>query len=188
MKSTRLRIAARLVMWLGLVSCVLGAGTYCVLCMPEVMNLPFDWRYLATVGAGLIVFILISAILHVCASHAQNTVEAYCEKEEVEDVMAEMAVEPVEEIEAEEKEELPVELEIEEETEEEDVLPEEPKKKSLLPKDKVKLVKLVAIVTVPVVLTCVAAISASKSKKKKKLEKERQEKEANRQAFYRWLG
>lgn len=188
MKSIRLRIAARLVMWLGLVSCVLGAGAYCVICMPEVLNLPFDWRYLVAVGACLIIFILVSAILHVFANHAQNSLEAYCEKEEVEDVMAEMSVEPKEELEEEEKEELAVDFASEEEPEKEPEAKEAPKKKFAFPKEKLKLIKAIAIVGVPVVVSCVTAISVAKSKKKKKIEKDRREKEANRQAFYRWLG
>ena len=42
MKSIRLRIAAKIVMFVGLAACILGAGIYCVLCMPEVLNIPFD--------------------------------------------------------------------------------------------------------------------------------------------------
>ena len=182
MKSIRLRIAAKIVMFVGLAACILGAGTYCVLCMPEVLNIPFDLTYLLIVGCAALIFVLVSLILHVCANTAELSLDEYAKTEDAEEALADIAVNPPEDIQLFPSEE---EVEIPEETPEEE---EKPEKKSLLPADKVKLIKTAAIVAVPTVLACVIAISSAKKKKRKKIEQERKEKEANRQAFYRWLG
>lgn len=183
MKSLRLRIAAKLVMFIGLASCMLGAGIYCVLCMPEVLNLPFNLSYLLIVGSAAIVFVLVSVILHICANRAELSLEEYVKDENAEETLADLAVNIQDDVQILPSEEI-IELPEDEPSEKEKKV----EKKPLLPKDKIKLIKLAAIITVPTVLVGMIAVSSAKAKKRKKIEKERKEKEANRQAFYRWLG
>ncbi len=71
MKSVRLRIAAKLILVIGLLACFLGSAAYCVLTMPETFNLPFDWRYLAITGGAALLFIIISMILLGCSKSAE---------------------------------------------------------------------------------------------------------------------
>lgn len=67
-KAKRLHFIAKLIGCIGLIACVLGAAAYIILCLPEVGNYPFEWMYLAIVGAVAIVVIVIDVILHSIAS------------------------------------------------------------------------------------------------------------------------
>ena len=169
MKSVRLRIAAKLVWVFGLLACLIGCCTYAVLCMPEVLNLPFEWMYIAVAGALAVVFIIIALILS-AASKSAAKVEALEAR-----LLEEAALAAVEE----------QEMEILPEEEEAPALPQTVTEKVLakmhLKPEALTLAKKAATVVVPVVATCVVAGMISKAKKKKKQEKARQ-------AFYRWLG
>lgn len=92
-KSVKLRIAAKLILCLGVLACVIGCAAYCVLSLPEVMNLPFSWMYIIIVGAAMVFFILLSIIL----SAAANAAERRAMKADVEEVVEEIVEEPVEE-------------------------------------------------------------------------------------------
>ena len=170
MKSVRLRIAAKLVWVFGLLACLIGCCTYAVLCMPEVLNLPFEWMYIAVAGALAVVFIIIALILSAASKSAAKVEELEAR------LLEEAALAAVEE---QEMEILP------EEEEETPALPKTVTEKVLakmhLKPEALTLAKKAATVVVPVVATCVVAGMISKAKQKKK-------KETARQAFYRWLG
>ncbi len=194
MKSIRLRLAAKIVLFLGLASTIIGAGAYCIICMPEVLNVPFEWHYLLIVGIAAAVCTLISAILFACANAATDADELSTavleddKEEETADAMAALAVEPEEE--ATVPTEDAVEINVEEEAPAEYIEPEPPtKKKSLIPKEKLPTVKKIALIAIPVVIAGTAlTVAIVKGKKKRQLERERKEKEMLRRAIYQWLG
>lgn len=174
MKSVRLRIAAKLLWVFGLLACLIGCGVYAILCLPEVLNLPFEPLYLAAAGILAILIWIIAIILSAASKSATH-------KEELEArLLEEAALAAVEE----------QEIEIAPEEEGEKVAVEVAAPKSLtekvlakmhLKREALTLAKKAAVVVVPVVATCVVAGAVSKAKKKKQQAK-------NRQAFYRWLG
>lgn len=188
MRSVRLRIAAKTVLFLGLASCLLGTGIYCVLCMPEVMNIPMNLTYLWIVGCVAVIFALVSAILHACATAAERSQNALATEEEKEDAIARLANQPQEPV-------CPIPLGQEEvaipnEADAEPNSDADPKDEDSASADRNKWIKIAAIAAIPATIACTVAIASAKAKRKKrkKLEQERREKEANRQAFYRWLG
>jgi hypothetical protein len=172
MKSVRLRIAAKLVWVFGLLACIIGCGVYAVLCLPEVLNLPFEPMYLAAAGIAAALFIIISVILSVASKTAERNEEldaAWLE----EMALATQAEEPAEEA---------TDVEI---VPEEDAAPKKLTEKVLaklhLKPEALVLAKKAATVAVPVVAACVVTRVVMKSKAKKEQEKRRQQ-------FYRWLG
>lgn len=172
MKSVRLRIAAKLVWVFGLLACIIGCGVYAILCLPEVMNLPFEPMYLAAAGAAAALFVIISIILSASGKVAARNEEAEAAW------LEEMAL-------AAQAEEIP------EEVTEVEIAPEElPAPQKLTDKVLAKLrlkpealvvAKKAAVVAVPVVAACVITRAAMKAKAKKEQDKRRQQ-------FYRWLG
>ena len=172
MKSVRLRIAAKLLWVFGLLACLIGCGTYAILCLPEVLNLPFEPLYLAAAGILALLIWIVAAILAAASKRAARAEELEARLLEEEAALA--AVEEQE-----------MEICPEEETAVAETAPKKLTEKVLaklhLKPEALTLAKKAATVVVPVVATCVVAGMISKSKKKKAQEK-------NRQAFYRWLG
>lgn len=94
-KSVKLRIAAKLILCIGVIACVIGCAAYCVLSLPEVMNLPFSWMYIIVVGAAMVFFILLSIILSAAANAAERrAMKADVEEEVVEEIVEETVEEP----------------------------------------------------------------------------------------------
>ena len=175
MKSVRLRIAAKLVWVFGLLACVIGCGVYAVLCLPQVLNLPFEPMYLYAAGVAAVVFIIIAIILSAASKAAARDEEleaAWLEE------MALAAQAEREAAEAVEAVEIPVE---EAATPVTKKITDKVLAKLHLKPEALTLAKKAAIVAVPVVATCMVNRAIRKSKAKKEQEK-------RRQAFYRWLG
>ncbi len=163
MKSVRLRIAANLVMILGLLSAFLGSTAYCVICMPEVLNIPFHWEYLALVAIGVLLILFVSIALHVAANRARSLEkedEASEDTAEYEGLEAEIAQESEENA---------------NEAEEETAVCESPTKKQKKPLSKkaVKTVAIAAGIAIPIAVAGVAAIALIRSKKKKQAKKKK---------------
>ena len=59
-KSKRLGVVSRVIGFVGVLACLVGTIAYLLLCMPEVMNIPFEWIYPAATGAGIVLFLIIS--------------------------------------------------------------------------------------------------------------------------------
>lgn len=70
-KSTKLRIAAKLVGVIGVLACLIGCAVYCVLCMPEVLNLPFSWLGILIDFVMLAVCVFVAVMLNVAANSAE---------------------------------------------------------------------------------------------------------------------
>lgn len=173
MKSTRLRIAANLVLFISLFAALVGCGLYSLFCLPSMLNLAFRWEYLAITGIGFVVCAIIALILAAASRNAAR-------KEEEEARILEAAlIAEAEALAAAEKEAAA------------EALCEEKKKNCKLPKvfcrakACAKPTAAVAIevgkIALPVVAACTVTAMVIKAKHRK-------QKERNRQAFYRWLG
>ena len=189
-KSLKLRMAAKLVGCIGLIACMIGCAVYCILSLPEVMNIPFDWRYLLIDVAVMFVFVLVSILLTAGAVTAERKALMQAEADAIAEAIA--AAEAVEEEACEEACE-------EEACEEEacEVVEEVPatkyaavvaKIRSKIPEDKLAaidkataVVKDNAKVIVPVASACVAAMVVTKVSANKRHAR-------NRRRFYEWLG
>lgn len=175
MKSTRLRIAANLVLFISLFAALVGCGLYSLFCLPSMLNLAFRWEYLAITGIGFVVCAIIALILAAASRNAAR-------KEEEEARILEAAL--IAEAEAEA-------LAAAEKEAAAEALCEEKKKNCKLPKvfcrakACAKPTAAVAIevgkIALPVVAACTITAMVIKAKHRK-------QKERNRQAFYRWLG
>lgn len=175
MKSTRLRIAANLVLFISLFAALVGCGLYSLFCLPSMLNLAFRWEYLAITGIGFVVCAIIALILAAASRNAAR-------KEEEEARILEAAL--IAEAEAEA-------LAAAEKEAAAEALCEEEKKNCKLPKifcrakACAKPTAAVAIevgkIALPVVAACTVTAMVIKAKHRK-------QKERNRQAFYRWLG
>ncbi|MBQ9131988.1 MAG: hypothetical protein IJX62_05925 [Clostridia bacterium] len=172
MKSVRLRIAAKLLWVFGLLACLIGCGVYAILCLPEVLNLPFEPLYLAAAGILAILIWIIAIILSAASKSAARAEEMEAR------LLEEAALAAVEE---QEMEIVPEDEEVAVEVAAPKSLTEKVLAKMHLKPEALTLAKKAAVVVVPVVATCVVASAMSKAKKKKQQAK-------NRQAFYRWLG
>ena len=189
-KSLKLRMAAKLVGCIGLIACMIGCAVYCILSLPEVMNIPFDWRYLLIDVAVMFVFVLVSILLTAGAVTAERKALMQAEADAIAEAIA--AAEAVEEEACEEEV-------CEEACEEEacEVVEEVPatkyaavvaKIRSKIPEDKLvvidkatAVVKDNAKVIVPVASACVAAMVVTKVSANKRHAR-------NRRRFYEWLG
>ena len=192
-KSLKLRMAAKLVGCIGLIACMIGCAVYCILSLPEVMNIPFDWRYLLIDVAVMFVFVLVSILLNAGAVTAERKALMQAEEDALAEAAA--AAEALEEEACEEVcEEEPCEACEEEACE---VVEEVPatkyaavvaKIRSKIPEDKLvvidkatTVVKDNAKVIVPVASACVAAMVVTKVSANKRHAR-------NRRRFYEWLG
>lgn len=172
MKSIRLRIAANLVLFISLFAALVGCGVYALFCLPAMLNLPFEWKYLAITGAGFVVCAIIALILAAASRSAAKK-----EEEEARILEATLIAE-AEALAAAEKEAA------------EELCEEEPKKIKLpkairrikaCSKPTAAIAIEVGKIAIPVVAACAVTSMIIKSKHRK-------QKERNRQAFYRWLG
>lgn len=66
-KSGKLRLAAKLIGIIGCVACLIGGAAYCVLTLPEIVNIPFEMIYVIIDGAAFVVFLAVSIILSLVA-------------------------------------------------------------------------------------------------------------------------
>ncbi len=64
----KLRTAAKLISCIGLIACLVGCAGYCILSLPEVMNLPFEWLYIIIDVAVMFVFVLVGVLLNLRAN------------------------------------------------------------------------------------------------------------------------
>ncbi len=92
-KSVKLRVAAKLILCIGVIACVLGCAAYCVLSLPEVMNLPFSWMYVIIVAAAMVFFIVLSIILNAIANAVERKAMRAAEESAVEEIVEEEIVE-----------------------------------------------------------------------------------------------
>jgi hypothetical protein len=67
-KAMKLRTAAKLISCIGLIACLVGCAGYCILSLPEVMNLPFEWLYIIIDVAVMFVFVLVGVLLNLRAN------------------------------------------------------------------------------------------------------------------------
>ena len=166
MRSVRLSLIAKLTLNIGLLSCIIGACTYCAICMPEVLNIPFDWRYLAVVGVAALGFTVVSAILFSRAraaaeEEARAAEEARLEAQALEDATAadcDVCAEPCEE---------------------DNDIPTSSGRNAVI--------KVVALIVLPVAIACVSGFLASKSAKKKVEKQQQKKKEKALKALKKYL-
>ena len=206
MKAKKNKVVAKVLSFVALFACITGAIAYLVLSLPEVMNLPFNWVYLAADAAALVVLLLISASFSSAAKtnaqiadeleeERQKAIDEYNERIRVE-MMSLASLEAV--AEAYEIEGIGA-PEIEEEIEEIEEIEGEEKKeakycaliekiRAKIPADKLEKVDKVtanvkksAKVIVPVASVCLAALAISKHNESKR-------RAQNRSKFYEWLG
>lgn len=173
MKSTRLRIAANLVLFISLFAALIGCGLYALFCLPAMLNLPFRWEYLAITGIGFVVCAIIALILAGASRSAAK-------KEEEEARLLEAAlVAEAEALAAAEKE--AEEALCEEKTAKKIKLPKAIRRIQACAKPTAAAAIEVGKIALPVVAACTVTAMVIKAKHRK-------QKEKNRQAFYRWLG
>ncbi|MBQ9761257.1 MAG: hypothetical protein IJW16_07905 [Clostridia bacterium] len=84
-KSMKLRTAAKLISCIGLIACLIGCAAYCVLCLPEVMNLPFEWLYIIIDLAAMFVFVLVGVLLNLRANVLARRADMQGEEVEYDD-------------------------------------------------------------------------------------------------------
>ena len=208
MKAKKNRVISKVLSFVALFACITGAIAYLVLSLPEVMNLPFNWVYLAADAAVLVVLLLISASLSSAAkanaqiadeleAERQKAIDEYNERIRIE-MMSLASLEAV--AEAYEIEGIGAPA-IEEEIEEIEAVEEEAGEKAegkyaaLIAKIRAKIpaeklekvdkvaakVKKSAKVVVPVASVCLAALAINKYNEGKR-------RAQNREKFYQWLG
>ena len=173
MKSVRLRIAAKLVWVLGLLSCIIGSGVYALLCLPEVLNLPYQPLYFAAAGAAAVVYTIIAIILSAASKAAardEALEAAWLEEMALAAQAAEEAAQATE-----------VEIPAEEAPATKKKLTDRVLAKMHLKPEALTLAKKAAAIAVPVVATCIVNRAVAKSRAKKAQDRRRQD-------FYRWLG
>ena len=191
MKSKGIRLIARLILWIGVIACLVGTVLALLLAMNNPLGIPTDYvpqtLDFIILGAGLVVVILLSVILFVIANAAEK-------REQIRACWAAAAAE--EAVEAEEEEEVAEETEeaVEEETEEvvEEVVEEQPKTKLQVIREKLmekahiseeqyEKAKKVGKVAVPVGAAVVVLAMVAKLG--------RYQRQASfRRSFYKWLG
>ncbi len=166
MKSVRLSLIAKLILNIGLLSCIIGACAYCAICMPEVLNIPFDWRYLVAVGIAALVFVVISAILFSCARAAAEEEKRAAEEARLEAQALEDAAAADDDI-------------CEAPCEEDNDVPSSGGRNAVI--------KVVALIVLPVAIACVSGFIASKSAKKKVEKQQQKKKEKALKALKKYL-
>ena len=154
MKSVRLRIAAKLTLSIGLLSCLVGALIYCLICLPEVWNMPFEWSQLFLVAAIAIMALLASVLLLLCGQAAEKKEQA-------------------------EKSLLKAQAQADTTNQDEEPLIEdcETQRKPLLSKKQAAVTKVVLQIALPVLIACVGSAVLASRAKKKEAKKNKQKKE-----------
>lgn len=205
MKAKKNRVISKVLSFVALFACITGAIAYLVLSLPEVMNLPFNWVYLAADAAVLVVLLLISASLASAAkanaqiadeleAERQKAIDEYNERIRIE-MMSLASLEAVAEAYEIEGIGAPAIEEEIEEVEEEAGEKAEGKYAALIAKIRAKIpaeklekvdkvaakVKKSAKVVVPVASVCLAALAINKYNEGKR-------RAQNREKFYQWLG
>ena len=205
MKAKKNRVISKVLSFVALFACITGAIAYLVLSLPEVMNLPFNWVYLAADAAVLVVLLLISASLSSAAkanaqiadeleAERQKAIDEYNERIRIE-MMSLASLEAVAEAYEIEGIGAPAIEEEIEEIEEEAGEKAEGKYAALIAKIRAKIpaeklekvdkvaakVKKSAKVVVPVASVCLAALAINKYNEGKR-------RAQNREKFYQWLG
>ena len=205
MKAKKNRVISKVLSFVALFACITGAIAYLVLSLPEVMNLPFNWVYLAADAAVLVVLLLISASLSSAAkanaqiadeleAERQKAIDEYNERIRIE-MMSLASLEAVAEAYEIEGIGAPAIEEEIEEVEEEAGEKAEGKYAALIAKIRAKIpaeklekvdkvaakVKKSAKVVVPVASVCLAALAINKYNEGKR-------RAQNREKFYQWLG
>ena len=161
---------------------------YLLLAQVDTLNLPFEWMYLAVVGAAAVVFLVISLIIGAAANKNKQIALMYEEVREEEDALAELiekdaAFTPESLTAATEAYEIEKELELKKAN-------PEPAKRTLIKlpvavPEKVKN-NVHKIVPVAAICTAVAAVFAVSSARKRAAAEKRSA--AARRDFFKWLG
>lgn len=187
-KSRRLGLISRMVGFIGVFACFVGAFVYLLLAQVDTLNLPFEWLYLAIVGAGALVFLVIALIIGASANSYKKIAEQLEAERAEEDEMIELLAKE----EAFTTESLDAATEayaIEKDLELKKATPENEKRFAIkLPVEVPEKVKknVHKIVPVAAVCTAVAAIFAVSSASKKAAAEKRSA--AARRDFFKWLG
>lgn len=93
-KSRRLGLISRMVGFVGVFACFVGAFVYLLLAQVDTLNLPFEWTYLIGVGIGAVVFLVIALCLGASANkYRMLAEEAEEQRAEEEALLALLAAE-----------------------------------------------------------------------------------------------
>lgn len=181
MKSTRLHAAARTILLVGFFACLAGCGIYAVLCLPETIDLVFEWRYPAITGVAFLVCLLISVILGAAGKRAakREAIEARM----LEEALLAKARERAEAAAAKKaaEEQARAEEEARKAAEAKANTPSMLRRIKACAKPTAALAVEAGKVLIPVVTVLAISSAVRKSRQRKKQAQ-------NRQAFYRWLG
>ena len=79
-KSKRVSLASRIVGFVGVFACMVGALVYLMLTQVETMNLPFNWLYLAITGVAAVVFLIVALLI----GHSANNYRRMADELEAE--------------------------------------------------------------------------------------------------------
>ncbi len=187
-KSRRMGLISRMVGFVGVFACFVGAFVYLLLAQVDTLNLPFEWLYLAIVGAGAVVFLVIALIIGAGANNYKKIAEQLEAERAEEDAVIELLAKE----EAFTTESLDAATEayaIEKDLELKKATPETEKRFAIkLPVEVPEKVKknVHKIVPIAAVCTAVAAIFAVSSASKKAAAEKRSA--AARRDFFKWLG
>ena len=187
-KSRRMGLISRMVGFVGVFTCFVGAFVYLLLAQVDTLNLPFEWLYLAIVGAGAVVFLVIALIIGAGANNYKKIAEQLEAERAEEDAVIELLAKE----EAFTTESLDAATEayaIEKDLELKKATPETEKRFAIkLPVEVPEKVKknVHKIVPIAAVCTAVAAIFAVSSASKKAAAEKRSA--AARRDFFKWLG
>ncbi|MBQ7336407.1 MAG: hypothetical protein IJW92_08050 [Clostridia bacterium] len=187
MKSKRIRLAAKLILWIGVIAGLLGCVLALLLAMGNPLGIPTDYvpqtLDFIIVAAGLVVVILVSIILHAVANGCEKReqIRACFEAAEAESVVEEeVAEEPVEEA-VEEVAETEVEAVEEAPKTKLQIVRAKVMEKTHMTEEQMQKAEKIAKVAVPVGAACIVVGMALKLKGYRKQAR-------MRQTFYKWLG
>lgn len=187
-KSRRLGLISRMIGFIGVFGCFVGAFVYLLLTQVETLNLPFEWIYLIGVGVGAVAFLVIALLVGASAGKYRRLAEeAEAQRLEDEAALALLAAE-----EAFTTESLNATTEAYEIEKNLELANAKPKTLKLmlekLPTEVPEKVKKNVHKIVPVAAVCtaiVAAFAVSSSRKRAAAERHSA---AVRRDFFKWLG
>ena len=187
-KSRRLSFLSKLIGFVGVFSCFVGAFVYLLLAQADTLNLPFDWTNLIVVGAGAVVFLVIALIIGASANKYKLISEMLeAEREEEDEILEAIAKE--EAFTTESLDAATVAYEIEKELEIKKATPEAPKRALLkLPVEVPEKVKKNVHKIVPVAAVCTAIAAAFAVSAARKRAAAERHSAAIRRDFFKWLG
>lgn len=186
-KANRMGLISRLIGFVGVFACMVGAIVYLLLTQVETMNLPFEWLYLAITGGAAVVFLIVA----ICIGNTASAYRCLADEIEAERVAAEEALAEQAKAELLALHTLNAAIEANGAEVKQDMQNAKPKRTFLpdvkLPEVPEKIKKNVHKI-VPVAAICTAIVAATAIKSAQKNAAAAKRSAAARKEFFNWLG